>query len=113
MSDSAGKVARLWRPRSLSSEFRAPGAASRRAAIAKSRGNVVAPDAMVDRYGADTCRFFLIFAAPPERDMDWNEQGVEGCHRFLERVWRLASTRVGPQEQDRRVPPSLLSPRET
>ena len=45
--------------------------------------------------------------------MDWNEQGVEGCHRFLERVWRLASTQVGTQEEDRPVPPSLLSLRET
>jgi leucyl-tRNA synthetase len=60
-------------------------------AMSKSRGNVVEPDAMVARYGADTCRLFSLFAAPPERDMDWNEQGVEGCHRFLERVWRLAS----------------------
>jgi leucyl-tRNA synthetase len=60
-------------------------------AMSKSRGNVVEPDAMVRRYGADTCRLFSLFAAPPERDMDWNEQGVEGCHRFLERVWRLAA----------------------
>ncbi|HEV8376452.1 MAG TPA: leucine--tRNA ligase [Candidatus Polarisedimenticolia bacterium] len=69
-------------------------------AMSKSRGNVVEPDAMVNRYGADTCRLFALFAAPPERDMDWNEQGVEGCHRFLERVWRLASAQFGSPPPD-------------
>jgi leucyl-tRNA synthetase len=59
-------------------------------AMSKSRGNVVEPDTMVQRYGADTTRLFSLFASPPEKDLEWNEQGVEGCHRFLERVWRLA-----------------------
>jgi len=64
-------------------------------AMSKSRGNVVEPDALIDRYGADTTRLFTLFASPPERDLEWNEHGVEGCHRFLERVWRLAAPQFG------------------
>ncbi len=59
------------------------------AKMSKSKGNVVTPDDIVKRYGADTGRLFILFAAPPEKDLDWNEQGVEGCSRFLKRVWRL------------------------
>jgi leucyl-tRNA synthetase len=58
-------------------------------AMSKSKGNIVDPDDMVRRYGADTTRLFTLFAAPPEKDLEWNEKGVEGCFRFLERVWRL------------------------
>jgi leucyl-tRNA synthetase len=58
-------------------------------AMSKSRGNVVDPDDLVDRYGADTLRLFSLFAAPPEMDLDWNDQGVEGMSRFLHRLWRL------------------------
>ncbi|MFQ5701632.1 MAG: class I tRNA ligase family protein, partial [Acidobacteriota bacterium] len=58
-------------------------------AMSKSRGNVVAPETMVDRYGADVTRLFVLFAAPPERDLEWNKEGVEGLQRFLRRVWRL------------------------
>ncbi|ANM28876.1 leucine--tRNA ligase [Acidobacteria bacterium Mor1] len=61
------------------------------AKMSKSKGNVVDPDAMVERYGADTTRLFSLFAAPPERDLDWSEEGVEGCYRFLSRVWRTFS----------------------
>jgi leucyl-tRNA synthetase len=57
--------------------------------MSKSKGNVVDPDEMVERYGADTTRLFCLFAAPPERDLEWNEAGVEGCARFLHRVWRV------------------------
>lgn len=57
--------------------------------MSKSRGNVVTPDEIVKKYGADTGRLFILFAAPPEKDLDWNDQGVEGCHRFLRRIWRL------------------------
>lgn len=57
--------------------------------MSKSRCNVVDPDDMIKRYGADTARLFLLFAAPPERDLDWSDQGVEGCYRFLTRLWRF------------------------
>lgn len=59
------------------------------AKMSKSRGNVVDPDDMIARYGADTTRLFILFAAPPEKDLDWKEEGVEGCFRFLNRLWRL------------------------
>ncbi len=57
--------------------------------MSKSKGNVVDPDDMVKRYGADTVRLFSLFAAPPERDLEWSDQGVEGASRFLQRIWRL------------------------
>ncbi len=57
--------------------------------MSKSKGNVVDPGAMIARYGADTVRLFCLFAAPPERDFDWSESGIEGSFRFLNRVWRL------------------------
>ncbi len=59
--------------------------------MSKSKGNVVDPDDMVKRYGADTVRTFMLFAAPPERDLDWSEQGVEGASRFLQRLWRVSN----------------------
>ena len=57
--------------------------------MSKSKKNVIDPNALVDNYGADTVRLFCLFAAPPERDLEWSEQGVEGSFRFLNRVWRL------------------------
>jgi leucyl-tRNA synthetase len=59
--------------------------------MSKSKRNVVEPSALVERYGADTARLFSLFAAPPEKDLDWSEQGVEGAFRFLGRVYRLIS----------------------
>jgi leucyl-tRNA synthetase len=59
------------------------------AKMAKSKGNVVDPNDMIRTYGTDTTRLFLLFAAPPERDLEWSEAGVAGCHRFLHRVWTL------------------------
>lgn len=57
--------------------------------MSKSKGNVVSPEEIIAKYGADTARLFILFAAPPERDLEWSDQGVEGCYRFLNRVWRL------------------------
>ncbi len=58
-------------------------------AMSKSKGNVVAPDEMVSRYGADVTRLFVLFAAPPEKDLEWSEAGIDGLHRFARRVWRI------------------------
>jgi leucyl-tRNA synthetase len=57
--------------------------------MSKSKKNVVDPDSLVQKYGADTVRLFCLFASPPEKDLEWSEQGVEGAFRFLHRVWRL------------------------
>ncbi len=56
--------------------------------MSKSVGNVVSPEEIIEKYGADTARLFILFAAPPERDLDWNDTAVEGAYRFLNRVWR-------------------------
>ncbi|MBN2358045.1 MAG: leucine--tRNA ligase, partial [Deltaproteobacteria bacterium] len=77
--DPAGHCAQCHRPPLLSTEK-----------MSKSKGNAVSPDDLIERYGADTARVFLLFAGPPEKDLEWNEQGVEGAYRFLARVWRLA-----------------------
>ncbi len=58
--------------------------------MSKSKKNVVDPNVLLEKYGADTTRLFCLFAAPPERDLEWSEQGVEGGYRFLNRIWRLA-----------------------
>jgi len=58
------------------------------AKMSKSKGNVVDPDYIIETYGADTARLFSLFAAPPEKDLDWSDRGVEGAHRFLSRIYR-------------------------
>lgn len=63
--------------------------------MSKSKKNVVDPDYLVEKYGADTVRLFCLFAAPPEKDLEWSEQGVEGAYRFLQRVWRLVEDFAG------------------
>lgn len=57
--------------------------------MSKSKGNVVSPEEIIKKYGADTARLFILFAAPPERDLEWSDQGVEGAWRFIQRVWRI------------------------
>ncbi len=60
--------------------------------MSKSKKNVIDPNVLLERYGADTTRLFCLFAAPPERDLEWSDQGVDGGYRFLNRVWRLAKS---------------------
>jgi leucyl-tRNA synthetase len=67
------------------------------AKMSKSKGNVVSPDDMVARYGADATRMYALFAAPPDRDLDWQEDGVAGVSRFLARVWRLVTKHGAPR----------------
>ena len=59
--------------------------------MSKSKGNTVDPQALIDRYGADTARLFIIFAAPPEQSLEWSDEGVAGAHRFLKRLWTLVA----------------------
>lgn len=80
------------------------------AKMSKSKGNVVDPDYLIEKYGADTARLFSLFAAPPEKDLEWSDEGVEGCYRFLNRLWRsvanVQSWVAGARSQPR---PSELS----
>ena len=84
------------------------------AKMSKSLGNVVSPEEIIEKYGADTARLFILFAAPVERDLDWSDQGVEGAFRFLNRVWRIllqfeGAIKSAPADCD----PSALTPEET
>jgi leucyl-tRNA synthetase len=58
-------------------------------AMSKSKGNVVDPNCFIENYGADSMRLFILFAAPPEKDFEWYDSGIEGCYRFLNRLWRI------------------------
>jgi leucyl-tRNA synthetase len=64
------------------------------AKMSKSKGNVVSADAMAEQYGSDTARLFALFAAPPEKDLDWQDAGVEGMHRFIGRVYRFVTRNI-------------------
>ena len=62
--------------------------------MSKSKGNTVDPQGLIDRYGADTVRLFVMFAAPPEQSLEWSDQGVQGAHRFINRIWRLVNQHI-------------------
>jgi leucyl-tRNA synthetase len=80
------------------------------AKMSKSLGNVVSPDEMVARYGADAARLYSLFAAPPDRDLDWQDSGIEGIQRFLSRVYRFVKENAKPEDPDWRKPlPAQLS----
>ena len=86
---------------------RATGAAVSRGRIekmSKSRKNTVDPEPILDRYGADAVRWFMLSDSPPERDLEWSESGIEGASRFVQRVWRLAMSTAGNEGED----PALL-----
>jgi leucyl-tRNA synthetase len=80
------------------------------AKMSKSLGNVVSPDEMVARYGADAARLYSLFAAPPDRDLDWQDTGIEGIHRFLGRVYRFFVRNAGNQTASRQSVPGDLTP---
>ncbi len=81
------------------------------AKMSKSLGNVVSPDEMVARYGADAARLYSLFAAPPDRDLDWQDSGIEGIQRFLGRVYRFVVRNARPDHPDWRKPvPAELPP---
>ncbi|PIR16563.1 MAG: leucine--tRNA ligase [Deltaproteobacteria bacterium CG11_big_fil_rev_8_21_14_0_20_49_13] len=72
-------------------------------AMSKSRGNIVDPDRIIEKYGADTARLFILFASPPEKDLEWSDAGIDGCWRFLNRVWRLVTKEEGGRKREERL----------
>lgn len=75
--------------------------------MSKSKGNTVDPDEIFENYGADTARLFILSDSPPARDFDWSDAGVEGCYKFLNRVWRLVSTNQDKIIFDYKLPEAL------
>ncbi len=78
-------------------------------AMSKSRGNIVEPDDMIEKYGADTTRLFILFAAPPDKGLEWSDQGVEGTHRFLQRTWNFFFSSKETITQQGKVDASSIS----
>ena len=78
-----------------------PAVAGRIEKMSKSKKNVVDPDDIVDQYGADAVRWFMLSDSPPERDLEWSEAGIEGCWRFVQRLWRLTSQVSGAEGTDK------------
>jgi leucyl-tRNA synthetase len=83
------------------------------AKMSKSKGNVVSDDFVREKYGADTGRLFELFAAPPEKDLEWNDQGIEGASRFLNRVWRFVLAHATELGGSATLPPSPPMDRST
>ena len=81
--------------------------------MSKSRKNVIDPDALINRYGADTMRLFSLFAAPPERDLEWSDKGVEGAYRFLNKIWHLVRKYSCAQQISEAVPSALQNHKAT
>jgi leucyl-tRNA synthetase len=81
------------------------------AKMSKSKGNVVSPDLMIERYGADATRMYALFAAPPDRDLEWQEEGVAGISRFLARVYRL-TMKYAPAVREGRVHGDEIAPQQ-
>ena len=70
------------------------------AVMSKSRENIVDPDSIIQKYGADTLRLFILFAAPPETELEWNDRGIEGAYKFLNRVWRIQQNLVDKASEE-------------
>ena len=80
--------------------------------MSKSKGNTVDPQALIEQYGADTVRLFIMFAAPPEQSLEWSDSAVEGSHRFLKRLWKLAATHLEAGPAPALIPESLSGPQQ-
>ena len=80
--------------------------------MSKSKGNTVDPQALIEQYGADTVRLFIMFAAPPEQSLEWSDSAVEGSHRFLKRLWKLAATHLEGGPAPALIPESLSGPQQ-
>lgn len=79
------------------------------AKMSKSKGNVVSPDAIIEKYGTDTMRLYILFIGPPEKDAEWSDRGVEGAYRFINRLWRIyhVGFRYQQKQQDERMEKEL------
>jgi len=77
--------------------------------MSKSKGNVVDPSILIEKYGADTVRLFSLFAAPPERDLDWSDKGVEGSYRFLNRIYRFITDNIEMLRNSKNIIPSDMT----
>ena len=64
--------------------------------MSKSKGNTIDPDDIINKYGADTIRLFILFAAPPEQNLEWSDSAIEGGYKFLKRFWKLSYRYVIP-----------------
>ncbi|OGW25461.1 MAG: leucine--tRNA ligase [Nitrospirae bacterium GWC2_42_7] len=77
------------------------------AKMSKSKGNVVDPDYLIEKYGSDTSRLFSLFAAPPEKDLDWSDKGVEGAYRFLNRIWHIIHKNQTSLRDSKAISPNI------